>query len=46
MDFWDTKYRQAFNAIKEYRDCIKTPKYIDDMSAEELKEYIRTHNIK
>lgn len=46
MDFWDTQYRQAFNAIKEYRDSIKTPKSIDDMNAEELREYIRKHNIK
>lgn len=46
MDFWDTQYRQAFNAIKEYRDSIKTPKSIDDMNAEELRDYIRKHNIK
>ena len=46
MDFWDTQYRQAFNAIKEYRDSIKTPKSIDDMNAEELREYIKKHNIK
>lgn len=46
MDFWDTQYRQAFNAIKEYRDSIKTPKSIDDMDADELREYIKTHNIK
>lgn len=46
MDFWDTQYRQAFNAIKEYRDSIKTPKSIDEMNAEELREYIKKHNIK
>lgn len=46
MDFWDNQYRQAFNAIKEYRDSIKTPKSIDDMNAEELREYIKKHNIK
>lgn len=46
MDFWDSKYRQAFNAIKEYRDSVKTPKSIDDMNAEELRDYIRKHNIK
>lgn len=46
MDFWDTEYRKAFNAIKEYRDSIKTPKSIDEMNAEELREYIKKHNIK
>ena len=46
MDFWDTQYRQAFNAIKEYRDSIKTTKSIDEMNAEELREYIKKHNIK
>lgn len=46
MDEWDEQYRQAFNAIKEFRDSCKTPKSIDEMDADELRKYIRTHNIK
>lgn len=45
MDFWDTEYRKAFNAIKEYKDSIKV-KSIDDMDVDELREYIKQHNIK
>lgn len=45
MDFWDNKYRQDFNLIKTYRDSVKTPKSIDDMDADELRKYIRIHNI-
>lgn len=42
---WDNIYRPAFNSIKEYRDSVKTQKSIDDMDADELREYIRTHKI-
>ena len=42
---WDNIYRPAFNSIKEFRDSIKTQKSIDDMDADELREYIRTHKI-
>lgn len=42
---WDSIYRPAFNSIKEYRDSVKTQKSIDEMDADELREYIRTHNI-
>lgn len=43
---WDNVYRPAFNSIKEYRDSVKIQKSIDNMNAEELREYIRKHNIK
>lgn len=46
MDIWDEQYREAFNAIKEFRDSYKAPKSIDEMNADELREYIKTHNIK
>ena len=42
---WDNIYRPAFNSIKEYRDSVKIQKSIDDMDADELREYIRTHKI-
>lgn len=42
---WDNIYRPAFNSIKEYRDSVKNQKSIDDMDADELREYIRTHKI-
>ena len=50
-DYWDTQYRDDFCLIKEYRDSIKIEKSIDymdidDMTAEELREYIKKHNIK
>ena len=46
MHCWDEEYREAFNTIKEFRDSYKTPKSIDEMNADELREYIKTHNIK
>lgn len=46
MDVWDNKYREAFNAIKDFRDSYKAPKSIDEMNADELREYIKQHNIK
>ena len=46
MHVWDEQYREAFNTIKEFRDSYKTPKSIDEMNADELREYIKTHNIK
>lgn len=46
FESWDERYRQAFNAIKEYRDNVKTEKSIDEMDADELREYIRKHSIK
>ena len=45
-DYWDTQYREDFCLIKEYRDSIKTEKSIDEMNADELREYIKKHNIK
>lgn len=44
-EHWDNVYREAFNSIKDYHHNRKT-KSIDDMNAEELREYIKTHNIK
>lgn len=46
MHCWDEQYREAFNTIKEFRDSYKAPKSIDEMNADELREYIKTHNIK
>lgn len=43
---WNNVYREGFNSIKDFRDSLKKRKSIDDMNAEELREYIRTHNIK
>lgn len=43
---WDNVYRPAFNSIKEYHHNRKIEKSIDDMNAEELREYIKKHNIK
>ena len=45
-NYWDDQYREDFNLIKEYRDSVKKGKSINDMDADELREYIRTHNIK
>lgn len=45
-DYWDNQYREDFCLIKEYRDSIKTEKSIDEMDADELREYIKKHNIK
>ena len=45
-DYWDTQYREDFCLIKEYRDSIKTEKSIDEMDADELRDYIKKHNIK
>ena len=45
-DYWDTHYREDFCLIKEYRDSVKTEKSIDEMDADELREYIKKHNIK
>lgn len=41
---WDNFYREAFNSIKDYHHNRKT-KSIDDMNAEELREYIKTHKL-
>lgn len=46
FDYWDNHYREDFNLIKEYRDSVKTEKSIEDMDADELREYIIKHNIK
>lgn len=46
FEAWDDVYRPAFLFIKEYRDNLKTEKSIDEMDADELREYIKTHNIK
>lgn len=46
MHAWDEQYRETFNTIKEFRDSYKTPKSIDEMDADELREYIKKHNIK
>lgn len=43
---WDDIYRPAFVSIKEYRDNVKIEKSIDEMDADELRQYIKTHNIK
>lgn len=43
---WDNVYREAFNSLKDFRDSLKKRKSIDDMTAEELREIIRKHNIK
>ena len=45
-DYWDSQYREDFCLIKEYRDSVKTEKSIDEMDADELREYIKKHNIK
>ena len=45
-NYWDTQYREDFCLIKEYRDSVKTEKSIDEMDADELREYIKKHNIK
>lgn len=45
-DYWDTHYREDFCLIKEYRDSVKTEKSIDEMDADELRDYIKKHNIK
>lgn len=45
-DYWDTQYREDFCLIKEYRDSVKTEKSIDEMNADELRDYIKKHNIK
>lgn len=45
-NYWDNQYREDFNLIKEYRDSVKKERSINDMTADELREYIRTHNIK
>ena len=42
----DEKYRNNFNLIKDFRDSYRPPKSIDDMNADELREYIKKHNIK
>ena len=42
---WDNVYREAFNSIKDYHNNRKTEKSIDDMNAEELREYIKTHKL-
>ena len=46
FDYWDTQYREDFCLIKEYRDSVKKEKSIDEMNADELREYIKKHNIK
>ena len=45
-NYWDTQYREDFCLIKEYRDSVKKEKSIDEMNADELREYIKKHNIK
>ena len=45
-DYWNTQYRKDFNLIKKYSDSVKKEKSIDDMNVDELREYIRKHNIK
>lgn len=45
FEHWDNVYKEAFNSIKDYHNNRKT-KSIDDMDADELREYIKTHNIK
>ena len=45
-DYWDNQYREDFCLIKEYRDSVKTEKSIDEMDADELRDYIKKHNIK
>lgn len=44
FNHWDNVYREAFNSIKNYHHNRKT-KSIDDMNAEELREYIKTHKL-
>ena len=46
FDYWDKHYRDDFNLIKAYRDSHPKEKSIDEMNAEELREYIKKHNIK
>ena len=46
MHCWDEEYRVALDIIKEFRDSYKSNKSIDEMDADELREYIKTHNIK
>jgi hypothetical protein len=45
-NYWDTQYREDFCLIKEYRDSVKIEKSIDDMDVDELRDYIKKHNIK
>ena len=46
FEAWDNVYRPAFVSIKEYRDNVKIEKSIDEMDADELRQYIKIHNIK
>lgn len=46
FEAWDDVYRPAFTSIKEYHHNRKTEKSIDEMDANELRQYIKTHNIK
>lgn len=45
-EHWDNVYREAFTSIKDYHHNQKIEKSIDDMDADELREYIRKRNIK
>lgn len=45
FEAWDDVYRPAFVSIKEYRDNVKIEKSIDEMNADELRKYIKQHNI-
>lgn len=45
---WDNKYKSAFNVIEDFKKSYKipkTPKSIDEMDADELREYIKKHKI-
>ena len=46
FDYWDKHYRDDFNLIKEYRDSQPKEKSIDEMDADELRDYIKKYNIK
>lgn len=42
---WNNIYREAFNSIKDYNHNRKTEKSIDEMDADELREFIRKHDL-
>lgn len=48
MSYWDEVYRDAFNSIKEFRDRKDEPSDldIDKMNEQQLRKYIKKHNIK
>ena len=46
VTYWNAYYLNNFNFIEDYNNSNLKEKSIDEMDADELREYIRTHNIK